>query len=110
MPLKHLKGFATQLWMDTRDIHAIAISLENWATGPSTVSGARLDYIKSELMAPGEISFTSDPQLGKVQNLEKNREVAPIFSSCGIMMNYGYLNGCLMFMDVLWFLNMSFGF
>jgi hypothetical protein len=35
------------------------------------LSGARLDYIKSELMAPGEISFTSDPQLGKVQNLKK---------------------------------------
>ena len=33
-------------------------------------AGARLDYIKSELMAPGEISFTSDPQLGKVQNLK----------------------------------------
>ena len=27
----------------------------------------RLDYIKSELMAPGEISFTSDPQLGKAE-------------------------------------------
>ena len=82
-----------------------------WKIGPQGhLSGARLDYIKSELMAPGEISFTSDPQLGKVQNLEKNREVAPIFSSCGLMMNYGYLNGCLMFMDVLWFLNMSFGF
>ncbi|CAJ1431504.1 unnamed protein product [Effrenium voratum] len=29
------------------------------------MSGPRLDYIKAELMAPGEISFTSDPQLGK---------------------------------------------
>lgn len=29
------------------------------------MNGPRLDYIKSELMAPGEISFTSDPQLGK---------------------------------------------
>ena len=29
------------------------------------VPSYRLDYIKSELMAPGEISFTSDPQLGK---------------------------------------------
>ena len=32
------------------------------------LSGApltRLDYIKAELLAPGEISFTSDPQLGK---------------------------------------------
>ena len=24
-----------------------------------------MDYIKAELLAPGEISFTSDPQLGK---------------------------------------------
>eukprot|EP00931_Biecheleriopsis_adriatica_P083062 TRINITY_DN5657_c0_g1_i3.p1 TRINITY_DN5657_c0_g1~~TRINITY_DN5657_c0_g1_i3.p1 ORF type:complete len:1302 (+),score=355.00 TRINITY_DN5657_c0_g1_i3:71-3976(+) len=29
------------------------------------MTGPRLDYVKAELMAPGEISFTSDPQLGK---------------------------------------------
>jgi biotin carboxyl carrier protein/biotin carboxylase len=29
------------------------------------MSGPRLDYVPAELMAPGEISFTSDPQLGK---------------------------------------------
>eukprot|EP00439_Symbiodinium_sp_Y106_P030902 s1515_g3.t1 len=29
------------------------------------MTGPRLDYIKAELMAPGEISFTADPQLGK---------------------------------------------
>jgi hypothetical protein len=29
------------------------------------MSGPRLDYLPAELMAPGEISFTSDPQLGK---------------------------------------------
>eukprot|EP00933_Yihiella_yeosuensis_P071818 TRINITY_DN80059_c0_g1_i1.p1 TRINITY_DN80059_c0_g1~~TRINITY_DN80059_c0_g1_i1.p1 ORF type:complete len:1309 (-),score=305.53 TRINITY_DN80059_c0_g1_i1:114-4040(-) len=29
------------------------------------MGGPRLDFVKSELMAPGEISFTSDPQLGK---------------------------------------------
>jgi len=29
------------------------------------MSGPRLDFIPAELMAPGEISFTSDPQLGK---------------------------------------------
>merc|ERR1719460_3098640 len=29
------------------------------------MTGPRLDYIPAELMAPGEISFTSDPQLGK---------------------------------------------
>ena len=27
--------------------------------------GPRLDWVASELLAPGEISFTSDPQLGK---------------------------------------------
>jgi len=31
----------------------------------SGMDGPRLDYIASELMAPGEISFTADPQLGK---------------------------------------------
>jgi len=31
----------------------------------SGMSGPRLDYLPAELMAPGEISFTSDPQLGK---------------------------------------------
>jgi len=31
----------------------------------SGMAGPRLDYIAAELMAPGEISFTSDPQLGK---------------------------------------------
>merc|ERR1719277_2602706 len=31
----------------------------------SGMSGPRLDFIPAELMAPGEISFTSDPQLGK---------------------------------------------
>lgn len=29
------------------------------------MTGPRLDFIPAELMAPGEISFTSDPQLGK---------------------------------------------
>jgi biotin carboxylase/biotin carboxyl carrier protein len=29
------------------------------------MTGPRLDYLPAELMAPGEISFTSDPQLGK---------------------------------------------
>lgn len=29
------------------------------------MNGPRLDYVAAELMAPGEISFTSDPQLGK---------------------------------------------
>ncbi|CAK0839203.1 unnamed protein product, partial [Prorocentrum cordatum] len=29
------------------------------------MTGPRLDYVAAELMAPGEISFTSDPQLGK---------------------------------------------
>merc|ERR1719392_391352 len=29
------------------------------------MTGPRLDYVPAELMAPGEISFTSDPQLGK---------------------------------------------
>jgi len=29
------------------------------------MAGPRLDYIKAELLAPGRISFTSDPQLGK---------------------------------------------
>jgi hypothetical protein len=29
------------------------------------MSGPRLDYLPAELLAPGEISFTSDPQLGK---------------------------------------------
>merc|ERR1719428_2017129 len=29
------------------------------------IAGPRLDYVKSELLAQGEISFTSDPQLGK---------------------------------------------
>eukprot|EP00930_Biecheleria_cincta_P069966 TRINITY_DN57636_c0_g1_i1.p1 TRINITY_DN57636_c0_g1~~TRINITY_DN57636_c0_g1_i1.p1 ORF type:complete len:1314 (-),score=272.23 TRINITY_DN57636_c0_g1_i1:130-3711(-) len=29
------------------------------------MTGPRLDFVKAELMAPGEISFTSDPQLGK---------------------------------------------
>jgi biotin carboxylase/biotin carboxyl carrier protein len=29
------------------------------------VMGPRLDYVKAELLASGEISFTSDPQLGK---------------------------------------------
>lgn len=31
----------------------------------SGIGGPRLDYVPAELMAPGEISFTSDPQLGK---------------------------------------------
>lgn len=31
----------------------------------SGMTGPRLDYVQAELMAPGEISFTSDPQLGK---------------------------------------------
>lgn len=29
------------------------------------MTGPRLDFVPAELMAPGEISFTSDPQLGK---------------------------------------------
>ncbi|CAE8627913.1 unnamed protein product [Polarella glacialis] len=29
------------------------------------MSGPRLDFVKAELLSPGEISFTSDPQLGK---------------------------------------------
>merc|ERR1719446_7266 len=29
------------------------------------MSGPRLDFLPAELMAPGDISFTSDPQLGK---------------------------------------------
>merc|ERR1719326_2781289 len=29
------------------------------------IRGPRLDYVKAELLAQGEISFTSDPQLGK---------------------------------------------
>mmetsp|Transcript_53138 Transcript_53138/g.124477 ORF Transcript_53138/g.124477 Transcript_53138/m.124477 type:complete len:1295 (-) Transcript_53138:103-3987(-) len=35
---------------------------------PGVVSGfkgPRLDFVKAEMLAPGEISFTSDPQLGK---------------------------------------------
>eukprot|EP00658_Telonema_sp_P-2_P078776 TRINITY_DN7460_c0_g1_i9.p1 TRINITY_DN7460_c0_g1~~TRINITY_DN7460_c0_g1_i9.p1 ORF type:complete len:889 (-),score=213.62 TRINITY_DN7460_c0_g1_i9:172-2838(-) len=31
----------------------------------SGIQGPRLDYVASELMSPGEISFTADPQLGK---------------------------------------------
>merc|ERR1719456_1675014 len=40
----------------------------NIAYQPGTIvgmQGPRLDYVAAELLAPGEISFTSDPQLGK---------------------------------------------
>ena len=39
----------------------------------------RLDYIKAELLAPGEISFTSDPQLGKAGSLRRVPEAAKTF-------------------------------
>jgi hypothetical protein len=29
------------------------------------MTGPRLDYVAAELMSPGEISFSADPQLGK---------------------------------------------
>merc|ERR1719456_1800153 len=40
----------------------------NIAYQPGTIvgmQGPRLDFVAAELLAPGEISFTSDPQLGK---------------------------------------------
>lgn len=38
------------------------------------MSGPRLDFVAAELLAPGEISFTSDPQLGKAVILANSWE------------------------------------
>ena len=74
--------------MDIRDIHAIAISLENWATGPSKRCQAGLHQVRVDGSGWDLLHLRSTARQGAKPG--KNREVAPIFSSCGIMMNYGY--------------------
>lgn len=57
-----------EIVLHARWLHGNPDSQGNIAYQPGTImgmQGPRLDYVAAELMAPGEISFTSDPQLGK---------------------------------------------
>lgn len=54
--------------LHARWLHGNPDSTGNITYQPGNVlgmSGPRLDFVPAELLAPGEISFTSDPQLGK---------------------------------------------
>jgi len=54
--------------LHARWVHGNPDNLGNIAYQPGVVlgvKGPRLDFVKAEMLAPGEISFTSDPQLGK---------------------------------------------
>jgi len=58
----------TQVVLHARWLHGNPDSQGNIAYQAGTIlgmTGPRLDFVPAELMSPGEISFTSDPQLGK---------------------------------------------
>jgi biotin carboxylase len=71
------KGYPAPDFADAKDINVVLHA--RWLHGnPDSdgniayqagrvqgMSGPRLDFLASELLAPGEISFSSDPQLGK---------------------------------------------
>eukprot|EP00929_Paragymnodinium_shiwhaense_P068699 TRINITY_DN345_c0_g2_i1.p1 TRINITY_DN345_c0_g2~~TRINITY_DN345_c0_g2_i1.p1 ORF type:complete len:1318 (+),score=428.78 TRINITY_DN345_c0_g2_i1:451-3954(+) len=63
--------------LHARWVHGNPDNLGNIAYQAGTVygiAGPRLDFVASELLAPGEISFKSDPQLGKSVLLAKSWE------------------------------------